>query len=73
MTPVDIDGWGTAPQRYGRDAGRTRRRKVGPSGALLARPDTVVARCRHDRPADPRGALDAARTRWAGAPVGASW
>lgn len=71
--PVDIDGWGTAPQRYGRSADRTRRREGGPSGALLARPDTVVARRRSHRPADPRGALRAARTQLAGGPVGVSW
>lgn len=71
--PVDLDGWGTAPQRYGRSADWARLCEVGPSGALLARPDTVVARRRSHRPADPCGALRAARTQLAGAPVGVSW
>lgn len=69
---VDIVELGTAPERYGRSADWARLREVGPSGALLVRPDSVVAWRSHDRPADPRAALDAALTQLAGARVGAS-
>lgn len=64
-TPVAIVGVGFADGRFGRSDEWVRLREVGPSGALLARPDAVVD-LRAEPPDDPVAAPDVALDRLVG-------
>ncbi|HET8971233.1 MAG TPA: hypothetical protein VFN19_09255 [Candidatus Nanopelagicales bacterium] len=55
-TPVEFIGVGAAAGGFGRRDEGVRLREEGPSGALLVRPDTIVARRGAELPAGPPAA-----------------